>query len=150
MHSDSPQHSSILKLLSRDPLRMDVFEELRFLSDGYVSKPLTTPTSDLHSEDDGAIMSDPFFAPLLQLEPRYSFPKNSEALRIWNACKLYEVEMESRILRRLYRWANHYKLLQYDAEKHELYISWKSPSGTIINSTWKTFQKWFLCACGPV
>lgn len=148
MHSSIQQSASILKRLGRDPIRMNVFEELGSLNDvpGSTSSAFA---SDLHSEEDGAIMIDPFIVPTLQLESRYSFPKNSEALRIWNACKLFEVEVESKILQNLYVWANHYKLLQYDAERHELNISWKSPSGTIINSTWMTFQKWFLCACRP-
>jgi hypothetical protein len=125
---------------------MDVFDEL-------YAKASEEQLHALHSEiftvNDNAITSEQFSMPLLNLENRYSFPKNSEALRIWNECQFYETEFESKILRHLYKWANRQKLLQYDDKQHNVYISWKSPSGVLYNTSWTTFTKWFLCACGP-
>jgi hypothetical protein len=95
----------------------------------------------------GVITSEDFDLPMLNMETRYSFPKNSEALRIWNECKLYETEFESRIIRRLHKWAVKRNVLWFHSEKNENYITWKSPSNVQYNTSWTTFVRWFLCAC---
>ncbi len=128
---------------------MDVFDEL-FIGMKEDDRNTVVSFEDFSSETDNAITSEQFQLPMLQLEPRYSYPHNSEAIRIWNQCNLYEVELKSRILRRLYKWAIKQNLLRMDEDKQELLITWISPSATVYSSTWNTFQKWFLCACRPV
>lgn len=135
---------------------MDVFDELwiRMAEDdnnfvmsfqNFSSEPIVEK-NNLHNNP---ITSEDFQPPMLKLEPRYAYPYNSEAVRIWNECKMHEVELESKILRRLYRWAAHKKVLHTNVNE-EVYITWTSPSNILYSSTWKTFQKWFLCACKAI
>jgi hypothetical protein len=97
--------------------------------------------------ESGVITSEDFDLPMLNMEQRYTFPKNSEALRIWNECKLYETEFESKIIRRLEKWATKRNLICIEPEKKEHRISWTSPSNVQYNTSWQTFVRWFLCAC---
>jgi hypothetical protein len=97
--------------------------------------------------ESGVITSEDFDLPMLNMETCYSFPKNSEVLRIWNECNLHETEFESRIIRRLYKWAVKRNVLWFHSQKNENYITWKSPSNVLYNTSWTTFIRWFLCAC---
>lgn len=97
--------------------------------------------------ESGVITSEDFDLPMLHLETRYSFPKNSEALRIWNECKLYEIEFESTIISHLHKWAIKRNLIIFNSDRNESYIKWISPSNIQYNTSWMTFIRWVLCAC---
>ena len=125
---------------------MDVFDELSMKA---YEEHLLSLSTDIFSgsiDSDGAITSDSYTI-VFDTEQHYPQPKNSEALRIWNECRLGDRERESKILRRLSKWAEAQKVLRYDETTHTIYICWKSPSATVYNSTWSVFIKWFLCAC---
>lgn len=125
---------------------MDVFDELSMKA---YEEQLRSLSADMFSgsiDSDGAITSDSHTI-VFDIEHQYPQPKNSEALRIWKECGLRNTERESKILRRLSKWAEKQKVLRYDETTHTTYICWKSPSATVYNSTWSVFIKWFLCAC---
>lgn len=125
---------------------MDVFDELSVKA---YEKQLRSLSADMFSgsiDTDGAITSDSYNI-VFDSEQKYNCPKNSEALRIWKECGMYDTEKESKILRRLSKWAEAQKVLQYDKQTQTVRIQWKSPSGIVYNTTWPVFTKWFLCAC---
>ena len=125
---------------------MDVFDELSVKA---YEEQLRSLSADMFSgsiDADGAITSDSYHI-TFDSEQKYMRPKNSEALRIWKECGLQDTEGESKILRRLSKWAETQKALKYDNTTYILHICWRSPSNIVYNTTWSVFTKWFLCAC---